>query len=59
VASLNESEVKKWQPKLYQQYKKMLQHHNQGKTLVTYESFKGIEHQSKPYPLLTGFLYSH
>jgi hypothetical protein len=50
VASLNESEMKKWQTKFYQQYKKMLQHHNQGKTLVIYESFKGIECQSKNNP---------
>ncbi len=39
--------MKKWQPKFYQQSKKLIQHHNQGETLATYESFWGIESWSK------------
>jgi hypothetical protein len=38
--------VKKWQPKFYQQSKKLI-YHNQGKPLATYESFWGIESWSK------------
>jgi hypothetical protein len=33
--------------KVYQQSKKLIQHHNQGKTLAIYESFWGIESWSK------------
>ncbi len=45
--------MKKWQPKFYQQSKKLIQHHNQAKTLATYESFWGIESDKKMTLLIT------